>query len=86
MNPFTEHTRQQGVTYFDHCFFALGIAWRLMNSVLAFVLHAVFPFIGIERRYDLEETMDFLDERNRWIESAGGKELTVSSPYFELTK
>ena len=68
MNTFTLHTEQQGVTYDEHCCFALGIAWRLLNSVIAFVLHALFPFIGIERRYDLEATMDFLDERNRWIE------------------
>ena len=68
MNLFTQHTKRQGVTYAEHCCFAMGIAWRLLNCVIAFVLHAVFPFIGIEQRYDLEATMNFLDERNRWIE------------------
>ena len=80
MNPFTQHTQQQGISYFEHCCFALGIAWRLLNSVIAFILHAVFPFIGIERDHDLEATMAFLDERNRWIESIEGKFDSASTP------
>jgi hypothetical protein len=70
MNPFTQHAHQQGVSYIEHWFFAMGIAWRLLESVIAFALHAMFPFIDIERRLDLEATMNFLDERNRWIENA----------------
>jgi hypothetical protein len=78
MNPFTEHTQQQGITYFEHWRFAMGIAWRLLNVVIAFVLHAVFPFITIEPHYDLEATMSFLDERNRWIEDARAENPSVS--------
>jgi hypothetical protein len=70
MNPFTEHTQQQGITYFAHACFAMGIAWRLLASVAAFALHAIFPFIDIERRLDLEATAAFLQQRNRWIEQA----------------
>lgn len=70
MNPFTEHTQQQGVTYIEHWCFAMGIAWRLLNSVVAFALHAVFPFIDIERRLDLEATAAFIHERNDWIEQS----------------
>ena len=69
MNPFTQHTRQQGVTYLQHLSFAAGIAWRLSSSVVAFVVHAIFPFIGIDKTLDLEATVDYLQERNHWIES-----------------
>ena len=48
MNIFTEHTQQQGVTYNEHMLFAMGIALRLLSSVIAFALHAVFPFIDIK--------------------------------------
>lgn len=68
MNPFTQHTQKQGVGYIEHACFALGIALRLLRSVGAFALHALFPFIGIERRLDLEATAGFLLERNAWIE------------------
>jgi hypothetical protein len=71
MNPFTEHTKNQGVTYREHCCFAMGIAWRLMSCVSAFALHAVFPFMDIEKRLDLEATSTYLQERNDWIERAG---------------
>lgn len=69
MNPFTAHTQRQGVTYIAHWFFAMGIAYRLTISVVAFALHAIFPFIDIAQRHDLEATMAYLNERNDWIES-----------------
>lgn len=69
MNPFTAHTKKQGVTYIEHLHFAIGIAGRLMISVLAFATHAILPFIDIAKRHDLEATMAYLGERNDWIES-----------------
>ena len=70
MNAFTSHPREQGVTYFEHWAFAMGIAWRLLRSVSSFALHALLPFISIERHFDLEATSAFLLERNRFIERA----------------
>jgi hypothetical protein len=43
MNPLTTHPEQQGVTYFEHWRFAMGIAYRLLSSVIAFALHAMLP-------------------------------------------
>jgi hypothetical protein len=70
MNPFTRHPHHQGVSYFDHWLFAMGIAWRLLASVGAFALHALLPFISIAPRHDLEAMAAYLAERNRWIETA----------------
>lgn len=70
MNVFTMHPHGQGVTYFEHWTFAMGIAWRLFSSVLAFALHAILPLISIEPRLDLEATSAFLLERNQFIETA----------------
>ena len=69
MNIFTTHTREQGVTYVEHLVFALRIATRLFGSVIAFTLHAIFPFIGIRKELDLEATAAFILEQNDWIES-----------------
>jgi len=70
MNPLTMHPRQQGITYIQHWCFAMGIAYRLLASVVAFAIHAMLPFIPIEPRLDLEATAACLTERNRWIETA----------------
>ena len=70
MNPFTQHTHQQGFTYLEHLFFAAGIAWRLSCSVFAFTAHAIFPFIDIDKALDLEAMVDYLQERNNRIENA----------------
>ena len=68
MNIFTKHTQQQGVTYLEHLFFAVGIAIRLANSVIAFALHGIFPFIDIKKELDLEATARFINVKNNWIE------------------
>ena len=70
MNILTGHPHAQGVTYFEHWAFAIGIAWRLLRSVFAFSLHALLPFITIDRRLDLEATSAYLLERNHFIEIA----------------
>lgn len=70
MNPFTIHTQQQGVSYLEHLYFAMAIAYRLFISVIAFAAHALFPFIDIKPEHDLEATIAFLEEQNNWIESA----------------
>lgn len=70
MKAFTDHPHSQGVSYFEHWSFAMGIAWRLLQSVVAFAVHAMLPFISIERQFDLEATSRFLLERNRFIEAS----------------
>jgi len=72
MNPFTRHPYHQGITYIEHWRFAMGIACRLLNSVAAFVIHALFPFVPISPRLDLESTAAFIRERNDWIEGIEG--------------
>lgn len=45
MKPFTEHPHQQGITYIDHWFFAMGIAYRLVTISFKFALHERNPWI-----------------------------------------
>ena len=70
MKSFTAHTQQQGVTYVEHWYFAMGIAYRPFISVVAFVTHPLLPFIPIKPEHYLEATVVYLNERNNWIESA----------------
>jgi len=69
-NPFTAHPHLQGISYVEHGWFAMGIALRLLSSVIAFALHAILPFLHIAPRFDLEATAAYLAERNRWIANA----------------
>ena len=80
MTIFTEHPHAQGVSYFEHWAFAIGIAWRLTRSVLAFLLHALLPFITIDRQFDLEATSAFLLDRNAFIEAAAANGHDSSIP------
>lgn len=85
-NPFTAHPRQQCITYLEHWLFAMGIACRLLASVTAFVAHAILPAIRIEPRLDLEATVEYLRERNRWIEAAKRAPHSELGPDFALPR
>lgn len=65
---FFAHPHRQGVSYFAHLLFAMGIAIQLSHRMIAFTLHAIFPFIDIPRSLDLEATTRYLQEQNNWIE------------------
>ena len=77
MNPFNEHPHQQGISYLQHMCFAIGISSRLFRSVIAFTLHAIFPFIDIQRSLDLEATARFIQEQNNWIENSKNKKAAL---------
>lgn len=49
--------------------FALSIVVRLLQTVGVFTLHAIFPFIDINRSLDLEVTEKFIHMKNDWIEN-----------------
>ena len=85
MNIFTAHTQKQGVTYIEHLIFAMRIALRLSNSVIAFSLHAIFPFIDIKKNLDLEETVRFINVQNKWIEGMkkNRKHEQIQSPVLQ---
>ena len=70
MTIFTQHPNDQGISYFEHLVFAIGIAWRLLRSVVAFAIHAVIPCVSIEKQLDLEATSAYLLQRNDFIEAA----------------
>jgi len=48
----------------------MGIAFHLFVCVLAFVVHAILPFVPVDPELDRESTAEFLAERNAWIETA----------------
>lgn len=55
MKPFSTHPQEQGISYIEHYRFAMGIAYRLLISVMVFALHLILPFIPIAPRHDLEK-------------------------------
>ena len=46
-NPFTDHPREVGETYFQHFRTALGVSASLTAGALACLVHAVCPFLFV---------------------------------------
>ena len=80
MTRFNQHPYDQGINYLEHWGFAMGIAWRLFRSALAFAIHALMPWIPIERKFDLEATSAYLLERNDFIETSANRPANDGHP------
>ncbi len=85
MTIFKKHPHDQGISYFEHWAFAMGIAWRLLRSVIAFGVHAVLPYITIEKQFDLEATSAYLLQRNDFIEAAAQASRAIKSSGSKMT-
>ena len=44
-NIFTEHPKSLGETYFQHMKFACWLGWSMLMASVAFIIHAIFPFL-----------------------------------------
>ena len=44
-NPFTEHPRSVGETYWEHFRFAFAFGWLMTLGAAAALVHSVFPFL-----------------------------------------
>ena len=65
-NPFTKHPREcVDENWWQHCQFAIVVSIRLVFTSIIFVIHAVFPFVGIPRWLNLEDTIVFLERENQ---------------------
>ena len=61
---FTTHLIKKNNTYLNHAQYALEVSLRLAVSSIAFFVHAIFPFIGIPARFNLESTSIYLFDKN----------------------
>ena len=65
-NPFTKHPRETvNETWWEHCKFSAGIGIRLLLTGLYFIIHGLFPFMEITRKYNLEESSEWLWNKNK---------------------
>tara|TARA_Y100001963_G_C6506556_1_gene320209 strand:+ start:133 stop:369 length:237 start_codon:yes stop_codon:yes gene_type:complete len=65
-NLFTKHPKETvGETWRQHCYFAIGVGFRLIFTALIFIIHGVFPFIAIPKWLNLEESIRFLARENK---------------------
>ena len=65
-NLFTKHPREcVDETWWQHCQFAIGVSIRLVFTSIIFIVHAFFPFVGIPRWLNLEDTIVILERENQ---------------------
>ena len=65
-NPFTEHPRSAGETYYEHMRVAFGIGRQLMGASLAAFVHGVLPMTNTTRASDkIRQLHDCLERHDR---------------------
>ena len=62
MKWFTQHPAEAGETYLEHMRYALSVSLRLSLYAIylticstTFIIHAVFPFVPVPKKFNLEE-------------------------------
>ena len=77
-NPFTKHPKESvGETWWEHCKFSTGIGIRLFTTSLYFIIHGLFPFIELKKKYNLEDSSEWLFNKN-WNREAKRKNIEPS--------
>ena len=73
-NPFTKHPRETvGETWWQHCKFTFSIGVRLYFTSIYFMIHGLFPFIELHKKYNLMDTSMWLNSKNKNRELKRGK-------------
>ena len=64
-NLFVKHPRENAnESWWKHFKFTASIGVRLFFTGIYFVVHGLFPFIEIKRKYNLRDTSDWLWNKN----------------------
>ena len=64
-NLFTKHPREEaGETWREHCKFSCGIGIRLLITSIYFLVHGIFPFLEVHKRWNLECASKWLNKKN----------------------
>jgi hypothetical protein len=68
INLFRKHPKENGYSgYLSHFAFAFAVSLRLSIVSTYFLIHAIFPFIPVPKSLNLEETIDFMVDKNQEI-------------------
>jgi membrane glycosyltransferase len=63
---FTKHPKTKNLSYWQHLTRALLMGAKLLISGACFILHAVFPFIPIPKKYNCHDMVHSLVETAGW--------------------
>ena len=65
-NPFTKHPGEEaGESWWEHCQFSCGIGIRLFFTSIYFILHGIFPFLEVHKKWNLECASSWLSKKNK---------------------
>lgn len=68
-----KHLHNNNETYFSHLKFATIIGLTLLLRGSIFILHGLFPFCGVPKKLNLENTRDKLNKWNSHVEQRTSK-------------
>ena len=61
---FTEHPATANETWWQHFKFTWKVCRRTFAVTVLFLIHGLFPFIGVPKKYNLKYTSGWMSNRN----------------------
>ena len=68
-NFLTKHLRENKETYFSHFRFALKMFFGLFSRSMFFLIHAVFPFIPIPEKKNINGTLKWISKAKDYTDN-----------------
>ena len=64
-----KHLKQNNETYWSHFRFAAGLGIKLLSRGLVFIVHGIFPFLPIPKKYNIDSTQSLINKSKKYTDS-----------------
>ena len=64
-NIFTKHPKEVNETYLEHMWCAIKFSFKLEYLAFCAFIHAIFPFLEVHKKWNLECASKWLSKKNK---------------------
>ena len=64
-----KHLKENNETYWSHFKFASGLGLKLLQRGILFVIHGIFPFLSVPKKYNIDSTQNLIDKAKKYSDN-----------------
>lgn len=64
-----KHLKENNETYWSHFKFASGLGLKLLQRGIFFVIHGIFPFLPVPKKYNIDSTQNLVNKAKKYSDN-----------------
>ncbi len=64
-----KHLKENNETYWSHFKFAVGLGLKLLQRGIFFIIHGIFPFLLIPKKYNINSTQNLVNKAKKYSDN-----------------